>query len=257
MNGPPEFLFAVHDTAPIHLEKLLLAEKLIEEFSIPEVCFFLVPNFHNRGPSDQHEEFVSWCRASRSFSVEWFLHGYFHLETGDRHSAGMRGWVNNLKRSLLTAGEGEFLELTMEEIRERIVCGMKIFHNCTNENVPYGFVSPAWLHNHHLMNCLYDLGIAVTEDHRFIYNISQHVKLKCPVITWATRTVLRKYAALAVCPCLVHLWKNSPLIRIAVHPSDFEHSLTLDNIRKVLDKIMSKRTAVSYRHLAFRRQDQI
>ncbi|MFC1584148.1 DUF2334 domain-containing protein [Fibrobacterota bacterium] len=242
----PRFLFSVHDVVPVHLPRLQLAEKLIEELGISRVCYLLVPDFHNSGASSSNREFVDWCRKPRNFSVEWFLHGFSHLEAGKKKYSGKKGIYNAIRRYLFTDGEAEFLELNREDTSRLLVNGTKEFKKCLGEISPQGFVAPAWLFNQDLLPCLAQAGISLTEDHRFIYDVRKNEKTRCPVITWATRTAVRKYGSFLVCGIQERLWKNNPLMRIAVHPSDFEHRVTVANIRKILERTLRIRTAVSY-----------
>jgi predicted deacetylase len=246
-----QFLFSVHDVAPFHLEKLYKAEELIEEYKIPEVCFLVVPDFHGQGASDVSREFVSWTQKNRSYNAEWFLHGYYHQEMKSEVWSERSGFVDKIKRRFLTEGEGEFLGLKTEIIRERLTKGKTVYKNLFGTDDIYGFVAPAWLFKKELIPCLAESGVSLTEDHRYLYDVKNDTRMKCPVITWATRTPLVKYGSLVVCPLLVRLWGREPLIRIAVHPSDFAHKETVDNIRRVLDRVTLDRTAVGYRGVEF------
>jgi hypothetical protein len=85
------------------------------------------------------------------------------------------------------------------------------------------------------------MGIRHTEDQRRMYRCDTGARLDSPVITWATRTVLRKYGSLIVCPSLLRLWSNVPVLRVAMHPFDFDHPETVRSIRSVLARAMRGR----------------
>jgi hypothetical protein len=53
------------------------------------------------------------------------------------------------------------------------------------------------------------------------------------VITWATRTPLRRASSVAGTPLLLRLRRGGPVLRLAVHPFDFDHPRTVASIRRV------------------------
>ena len=96
-------------------------------------------------------------------------------------------------------------------------------------------MAPAWLFNDHLLPLHKEKGLRHTEDQRRLYRADTGASLPSPTITWATRTVLRKYGSLAVCPLLARLFGASPYLRVAMHPFDFDHPATVRSIRSVLE----------------------
>jgi uncharacterized protein len=243
-----QLLISLHDATPFHLPRLRRAEALFSELGLRKLTYLLVPQYHGGYPSDQDAEFVQWCRAPRPFGVQWFLHGFHHLE------APVPGGASSLserwKRRLLTAGEGEFLALDTDGQRRKLAAGREVFRNCL-QGEPQGFVAPAWLFNAGLPPLLRESGIRYTEDHRRVFRVDAGTALAAPVITWATRTWLRKYGSLAVCPFLAWKWRDRPIIRAAMHPFDFDHGSTLRNIRQVLKRLLGERQEAFAEDLEF------
>jgi predicted deacetylase len=242
-------LISLHDATPFHLDRLRKAEALFRELGLAKVAYLFVPEYHGGYPSAGDPGFTAWCRESRPFAVEWFLHGYRHLEAGPADAAGRApgaaapggsalsaAW----KRRLLTAGEGEFLALDEPTQRARLASGLDSFRRCLGSD-PAGFIAPAWLFNDKLIPLLKEFGLPYTEDHRRIYRTATGAAVASPVITWATRTLIRKYGSLAVCPLLARLWSAQPFLRVAMHPFDFDHPRTVGNIRKVLLRLLDGR----------------
>lgn len=247
MSPSPRLLVSLHDVTPYHRERIDRAEALYRELGLAKVAYLLVPDYHGKAPAAGDAAFRAWCLASRPFAVEWHLHGYRHLE--DTPGAG-GGAADALKRRYLTAGEGEFLALGPEAVRERLAAGLEVFRACLGEE-PAGFVAPAWLSNGHLLPALRRAGIRHTEDHRRLYRTDRPAPLPSPVITWATRTVLRKYGSLVVCPLLARAFARAPYLRVAMHPLDFDHPVTVRNIRKVLQGLMRGREQAFVTELEF------
>jgi uncharacterized protein len=235
-----KLLVSLHDVTPFHLPRLLQAERLLADIGVTRVAYLLVPRFHGRHDVARDADFASWCRARRSFDIEWVLHGWQHLEAPGEH-AGER-WADRLKRRWLTAGEGEFLSLGDEAARLALTAGRSAVLECVGVS-PRGFVAPAWLFPSSLLSTLRDEGFEHTEDHRFLYDLPRRLRMRCPVITWATRSRLRLTASLVGNRALFRQWRGVPLLRVAIHPADFTQPAVVDAIRELLELALPRRTA--------------
>ncbi len=241
---PPEVLISLHDVTPAHAERIARAEALFAELGVRKITYLLVPDFHGAAPADRQPDFVDWCRAERAFDVDWVLHGFRHLEsTKDAQRVGATS--ARLKRRLLTAGEGEFLALPPEEIRRRLDAGTAVFRSCSGDG-PAGFVAPAWLFGPDLPPILRELGFRFHEDHRRVHDLATGRSLTAPVITWATRTRLRRWTSVYGCPVLLRAWSGAPLLRLAVHPHDLDHDDTVRSIRSVWRTALRSRVQRHY-----------
>jgi predicted deacetylase len=228
---PREVLLSLHDVTPAHRERIERAEALFRELGVRKATYLLVPAFHGAEPCDHDESWIAWCRAPRPFQVDWLLHGYSHRETLSP-DAGSGDLSERLKRRYMTAGEGEFLALSAEAAGERIARGAEVFRR-TLGTEPRGFVAPAWLFNPALGPALARQGIRFHEDHGGILPTDGSPPIPAPVVTWATRTPLRKWTSILGTPALLALWRRRPLVRLAVHPHDFDHDATVASIRRV------------------------
>lgn len=237
-----KLLLSLHDVCPTHLERIKRAEEFFNRIGIDKITYLLIPAYHHAPPCNQDAAFIDWCRAKRSFEVDWFLHGYTHIEDAKEvevpNSAKQR-W----KQKHLTANEGEFGQLKADEVVNRLTLGKKVFEDCLGVS-PNGFVSPAWLFNQHLPPALTQLGIRFNENHGFIFDGS--VERKVPVITWATRTPFKKKTSILGTPLLARLWHKKPVIRLAVHPFDFDHPETIASIEAVWQYCLSKGETAFY-----------
>jgi predicted deacetylase len=247
-----KLLVSVHDVAPIHVDRVAKAERLLASLGVSAVTYLLVPNFHRAGPPvHERQEFVSWCRAARPFDVQWFLHGYYHEDiaastSDDARARGLKPW---LARRFMTAGEGEFLTLRGDALRDRLQSGIESFTACLGF-APSGFVAPAWLFNDELLPALARSGIAFTEDHFRVFDVEAGRRIDAGAITWATRTLVRKYGSLVTARALRGVWRTRPTLRLAVHPFDFDHPATVSSIARTLDAVRKDRELVTIgRHL--------
>lgn len=225
----PELLASLHDAAPVHLERLRRAEAVLHQLGATRVTCLLVPDFHGRGRADLDDAFVAWCRGPHPFAVRWALHGYTHR---DDAGAGARTPLERWKARHLTGGEGEFLSRDAAALERRLERGRAVFRAVTGAE-PAGFVAPAWLGTPVLPPLLRRQGFAWTEDHGALTALATGRRVRAPVITWATRTPLRRAASVHGTPLLLRLWRRSRVLRLAVHPLDFDHPRTVASIRQV------------------------
>lgn len=242
-TAKPRLLVSLHDVSPVHLPRLQKAEELLRAFGVTAAQYLFVPQFHGQYRASEYPGFLDWCRRERTFAVSWWLHGFHHLDgPAGEEAATSLTLTDRWKRRFLTAGEGEFLALDAAEQRRRLMAGLEEFVLCFRGARPAGFVAPAWLFKPRvLLPLLRELGFPYTEDHHRIYDINRGASLPAPVITWATRTFMRKYGSLVLSPLRARWFRHAPVVRLALHPHDFDHPATVRNIEGVLRSLMRDR----------------
>jgi predicted deacetylase len=237
-------LVALHDVTPAHAERLARAERLLASAGLDAVAYFYVPDFHGRAPAHDDPAFAAWCRAPRPYQVQWFLHGYTHQEAPeDRRSPSTV--VQRFARRFLTNGEAEFLSLRGERLRARLDAGVASFVRTVGCE-PEGFVAPAWLFNDELMPALARLHVRVSESHFHVFNVQAGQALPAPVVTWASRSAAHRSGARLAAAAERRLWARQPLVRIALHPADFDHPSIVESIDRTLDAFRRDREVTSY-----------
>lgn len=240
----PRLLVALHDVAPRHAARIARAEALFATLGIERVLYLLVPNFHGDGPAHLDAQFVEWCSARRPFAVDWCLHGFLHREV-DRGSVGRGSLRTWFARAVMTGGEGEFLGLDADAAEARLRAGIEVYQACLHRR-PHGFIPPAWLSNPTLPAALSRVGIGWTEDHRGLTDVIAGRQIPAPVITWASRSAWRLRGSIAWAPRALARAATAPVLRIAVHPHDFDHPPLVDSIRTTLSAALRTHRVVGY-----------
>jgi predicted deacetylase len=231
----------LHDVSPAHQPRLEQAEALFSSLGVDRRAYLVVPDFHRRHPIAANRAFQAWCRRVRPFSIDWVLHGYYHQEWPTLAASNPLVWA---KRHILTAGEGEFLCLNADEQRQRIRHGRAAVQ--TLGIAVSAFVAPAWLYNDALLSVLGEMQFSYTEDHLRVIEVPTRAARRCPAITWATRSALRRIGSALVCPALLHAFRREPAIRIAVHPYDMDHARTVEQIKRLLGSALERRTCAGH-----------
>ena len=240
-------LLSLHDVTPHHAGRLALAEALLRDLGVTDVTYLLVPRFHGSWPIENDRGFSEWCLRARPFAVRWCLHGYLHQETGRRSNdpPSIRDW---LKRRLLTDREGEFLSLSAADAGTRIDRGRSSYRACLGVD-PDGFVAPAWLFNAALIPSLVERAFAWTEDHRRIHDLRERRTIDAPVITWASRSRVRRWGSTHLAQRLLRRWRDAPVLRIAVHPCDFDYPSIVRDITRTIAAALRERTPGTYENV--------
>jgi predicted deacetylase len=244
-------LLGLHDVTPVHLPRLRRAEALFEELGVSQVSYLFIPDFHRESPGAECSAFADFCQRRPSFCREWLLHGLYHVDDPELSlqatRAGTRLW-QRFQRRYLTGGEAEFLPLDRAALERRIEQGTRIFRDCLDQ-IPEGFVAPAWLYNQHLIPALKKLGFRFTENHLRIIDLQRDVSLRAPVVTWATRNWWRKHASIAAAWLRSGCWRRTAYVRVAVHPHDFDHPETIRSVILILRTLLEHCELNSYRQL--------
>ena len=150
----------------------------------------------------------------------------------------------------MTAGAGEFAQLSREEARRRLERGRPIVEDAIGRPVT-GFIAPAWLYSEDSIRALADCGFPLAEDHFKVWQPETgRVVAKGPVITWASRTKGRIASSLMVAAAARAAPWALPNARIAVHPPDTTVPALLTSIDATFGKFMQTHTPARYADLA-------
>ncbi len=238
-------LVSVHDVSPRHFERLRAIEALLGRHGLKgRYAALIVPNFWHEWPLADHPEFIAWLRESIDSGVEPILHGYFHVDESEHSST----W-DRLKGQAMTASEGEFLGLSQESARARIVAGQRLLHEHLGVT-PEVFVAPAWLYSAGTRAALSEIGIAVAEDHLQVWSPTTNTTLaRGPVLSYASRTRARIAASWLWSRASTALLGPLPVLRLAIHPHDLDVPALERELDRALEVLLGERTTMLYRDL--------
>jgi len=233
-------LVSIHDVSPkFEGEVDRLAGLVASRTGAGRFAMLVVPDHWGEAPLARDGAFRARLRAWAEAGIEMFVHGWSHRDPAPR-GFGARH---------LTAGEGEFANLGRAEALRRMKAGRAVVEDAIGRPAS-GFVAPAWLYGAGARDALAEAGFALAEDHMRVWHPpSGRVLSRGPVITWATRTPLRKASSLLAAAAARRLLAPLPAIRLAVHPADTRHPATLASIGKSLRILLERRRAGHYSQL--------
>jgi len=94
-------------------------------------------------------------------------------------------------------------------------------------------------------------GFAIAEDHFRVWRpVDGAVLARGPVITWASRSRLRRQSSLAVAAAARRLLRGQRVVRVAVHPGDTHEPTILASIDATVASLARGRHAGRYADLA-------
>jgi len=214
----------------------------------PSVSLLVTPNHHNRAPIREDRTFADWlcqCAASRH---EIVLHGYHHARP-PRDGETLFAKITN---TFYTAGEGEFLDLPYNEARELLARGRSDLAASGITDVK-GFIAPAWLLGAEATRAVRDEGFAYTTRLDRV-ELFSGVDTLTQSLVWSTRARWRRAASLKWNLYLFHRLAQNPVMRIGIHPTDWEHPAIRRQILALIQAACITRTATTYGELEEQRQ---
>jgi predicted deacetylase len=243
-NGAPmpkRLLASIHDVSPAFESQVdALYDRLCGLLGGPRLAMLVVPDFEDQAPLARSPAYAAKLRDWAKDGVEMFLHGWCH-----RDDAKKRGFM----QKHMTAGAGEFAQLSKSEALRRLSEGRKVVEDAIGTSVA-GFIAPAWLYSPDALDALGEAGFALAENHLKVWQpTTGRVVAKSPVITWASRTPGRVRSSLMVAAAARAAPWALGNARIAVHPGDTTVPALLDSIDATYSTFMRTHKPSSYADL--------
>ena len=242
-RDPRRLLVSIHDVAPRHESEIDQLHDRLSDAGATRLAMLVVPNFWGSSPIIPGSRFATRLRRWADQGVEMFLHGSIH-----RDDSPHRSWTTRMKARHMTAGEGEFLGLGIEQATRRIEDGRALIEDVTGRPIA-GFVAPAWLYGPGAHAALAATHMAIAEDHWRVWEPSSGRTLaRSPVITWASRTPGRMASSLVVAAA-TRCVPTPRVMRVGVHPGDVTQSAILRSIDATVRHLARSRIVSRYADL--------
>ena len=231
---------SIHDVSPftqVRTQKIL--DDLLE-IGVKRTSLLVIPDHHRRGLISNDPGFSGWLREKCEAGHEAVIHGFTHL----RESRGTDGpWKRMVTRSY-TAGEGEFYDLDKEAAEKLLESGRTAFDSC---GIPYcGFIAPAWLLGPDAEAAVRKSGFTYTTRIATVSDFQAGQTYAARSLVWSVRAGWRRACSLVWNAALDQASKASPLLRVGIHPPDWDHPAIRKQILLIVGKANAWREATTY-----------
>jgi len=239
---------SIHDVSP---STRLQTERILEDLrglGCAKTSLLVIPNHHRRGRISADAEFLDWLKARLAEGHEAVLHGYYHLR---RQKPG-DGLAKKLVTQSYTAGEGEFFDLEREAAARLLRDGLSEL--AVADIAPTGFIAPAWLLGDASETAVREAGFDYTTRIATLVDFKKGVTHRSRSLVWSVRASWRRVCSLAWNRALFLATKSSPLLRIGIHPPDWDHPAIRRQILVLTRAALADREAMTYQQWLLRQR---
>jgi uncharacterized protein len=231
---------SLHDVSPLTWRRCDVILRDLAGVGAGVVSLLVVPDHHGRGRISADGEFREWLAGRVAVGHEAVLHGWRHL----REARGDEGWWTRMVTERYTAGEGEFHDLGEEEAARRLAWGRGEFAACGLEAV--GFVAPAWLLGEEAERAVRAAGFGYTTRIGGVWDFRRGRVVRARSLVWSVRAGWRRVCSLAWNRGLAAAVRGAPLVRIGVHPPDWDHAAVRRQVLGLVGGALAGRRAMTY-----------
>jgi uncharacterized protein len=231
---------SIHDVSTVTRVRVDEMMRDLAQEGVSVTSLLVIPDHHHRGRIDQTLDFPPWLRAQVSIGHEAVLHGYFHL----RPSKDGENMATRMITRHYTAGEGEFHDPSFDEASELLRRGKKALSSC---GVPFrGFIAPAWLLGDEAERALREEGFAYTTRIGSVIDLEKGVSYASRSMVHSVRAPWRRSVSLFWNEVLFRGLRNAPLLRIGLHPPDWDHPSIRRHVLRCLRLAVANRKVTTY-----------
>ena len=237
---PPSLVVSIHDLSTVTRSTVERMLEDLDRVGVPVTSLLVIPDHHHKGRIDADPKFSeTLCRAVAQ-GHEAVLHGYYHL----RPSKAGEGMATRLITRSYTAGEGEFFDLSRDEASGLLRKGKESLGNC---GVPFtGFIAPAWLLGAEAEEAVRGEGFGYTTRIGEVIDCRGSRQYKARSMVYSVRSAWRRGVSLLWNEALFHALGKSPLLRIGLHPPDWEHEAIRRHAMNCIRKAATERQVTTY-----------
>ena len=193
--------------------------------------------------------FCRWLEGLARQGHEIVAHGYYHQRAPRVAETWRQRWMTRV----YTQGEGEFYDLSRDEAAELLARGQADFARL-DAPPPLGFIAPAWLLSDGAREAVQAAGFRYTTFLTGVETFGENGRfIPARSLVYSPRNRWRRVCSLAWNAGLARWLEDAPLLRLGLHPPDFQHANLWRQIRRIAAKAATKRAVQTYGSIADRR----
>lgn len=233
-------IVSIHDVAPPTWDATRKIITELAQHGIRACSLLVVPDYHHSGASMRDHSFVSGLRELEDAGHEIVIHGFFH----ERPRRSNESLFDRFVTRVYTQDEGEFFDLRYDEALRRITGAREQFEQ---EGLkPHGFVAPAWLLGPEAEQAARDAGMEYTTRLGSIRDLRSGDTFRARSLVYSVRNEWRRGVSLAWNAGLAQWSRSHSLVRLSIHPVDYNHRAIWEQTCRLLDEMRSDRRPVTY-----------
>jgi len=232
---------SIHDVSTVNRETVVRMLEDLAGVGVGKTSLLVIPNHHHKGEANLDRFFGAWLRDMVSHGHEAVLHGFFHLRPAQEDD----GLSTRLTTRFYTAGEGEFYDLSFEEARSLLHHGKQVLFACGV--TPSGFIAPAWLLSPEAERAVREEGFDYTTKIASVIDCKRRVEFSSRSMVYSVRSNWRRSVSLLWNGMLFQLLRNTSLLRIGLHPPDWEHDAIRRHVLGCIRLAAKARRVETYR----------
>jgi uncharacterized protein len=236
----PALVVSLHDVSPLTRQRSAEILEDLRQAGVQAISLLVIPDHHRKAPVLGDSGFRDWLQ-NESPDREIVLHGYDHLRaprTGE-------STVDRAITRIYTAGEGEFFDLSMEDATRRLERGVEALAWLGFER-PAGFIAPAWLLGENAVRAVREAGFVYTTRLDRVERLDVARSRRSQSLVWSTRSAARRLLSLAWNATLNKSLRSNGLMRVGIHPPDWEFPAVRRQILRQIRHALARRTAMTY-----------
>lgn len=239
-GGPGALVVSIHDVSTVTRSHVSAMLDDLAGVGVSFTSLLVIPDHHHKGRIDQDPAFSTWIRAQVNKGHEAVLHGYHHL----RATKEGEGMTTRLITRHYTAGEGEFHDLSFAEASDLLRRGKEALSGC---GVPFnGFIAPAWLLGVEAERAVREEGFSYTTRIGSVIDLENRSSFASRSMVYSVRAPWRRPVSLIWNEALFRVLRKAPLLRIGLHPPDWDHPSIRRHVLGCLRLAAASRTVATY-----------
>ena len=239
---------SMHDVSPLTREVFTRMLRELAEIGVTKTSLLVIPDHHHRGHMLADAGFCRWVETLAKAGHEVVVHGYYHQRTPRGNETARQRWITGT----YTQGEGEFYDLSEEEAAALLAQAKSDFSKLDIPRLS-GFIAPAWLLSEGASRAVHRSGFSYTTYLTGVYSISVKAYdsrlnfVRSQSLVYSCRNAWRRGCSLLWNAFLRRRLQTSPLLRLGLHPPDYEHTSIWRQILGFAKEEAGRRDVITYR----------
>ncbi len=237
---------SLHDVSPQTREVFTAMLRELAEVGVTRTSLLVIPDHHHRGHLLDHPDFCDWLKGLIEQGHEPVIHGYYHQRDARPGETVRQRWVTGV----YTTGEGEFFDLPKNEAASLLARAKTDFQGLDPSLSPSGFIAPAWLLGDAAAEAVREAGFTYTTYLTGVQNFRALAPtngfLRSQSLVYSCRNWWRRASSLLWNATLRRRLQDSPLVRLGLHPPDYQHPGIWRQILRFAREEAARRIVMTY-----------